>query len=86
MQIVKVVNLKCGGCANSIKNALKNVGIENVEVFPEKGEVHFEGDKDLVAKTLAKIRYPKEGSKEAKSLLKKGLSYLTCAVGETFGS
>ncbi len=81
MECIKVVNLKCGGCEESIKKALSEAGVTNVNVSVEKGKVCFVGDREKVVKILAKIGYPEEGSKEAQSILKKTQSYATCAEG-----
>ena len=80
-EILKVVNIKCGGCEKSIKMALEADGIKNVEVSHENQTVSFEGDRELASKILERLGYPEAESRKAKSLLKNFRSYTTCAVG-----
>ncbi len=79
---VKVVNLKCGGCERSIKDRLGKAGMQDVIVSINNSTVSFEGDKNLAVKILSKMGYPPEDSAQAKSLLKKGISYLSCSIGK----
>ncbi len=80
-EIVKVVNIKCGGCEKGIKDALGKLGIEVLEVSHKNQTVSFVGDKDLAIKELARLGYPLAGSKKAKSIFKNAKSYTTCAIG-----
>jgi copper chaperone len=82
MNTIKVVNIKCGGCAHSIRKALENQGFENVSVDESKMEVSFEGDCWVAVEILSKMGYPEVGSKEAESLIKKAKSYISCARGK----
>ncbi|MDX1765780.1 MAG: heavy-metal-associated domain-containing protein [Candidatus Saccharimonadales bacterium] len=79
---IKVVNIKCGGCDQRIKDALNKLGLSDVEVSVEKQEISFKGDKVEEAKNkLAKMGYPEAGTPAAESIIKKGKSYVSCAVG-----
>jgi len=82
MQEIEVANIKCGGCANSIKTALGKAGFSGVEVDPSCQKVTFDqGDRREAAKILDKMGYPEAGTKAAKNLLKKAKSYASCMVG-----
>lgn len=83
MSKIEVVNIKCGGCAASIEDALTKKGLSNVKVDPGCQMVEFDGDKELAEAVLLKMGYPKAGSAEAKSLVKKAKSYASCMVGRT---
>lgn len=54
MQTIKVVNVKCGGCANTIKKELEKIWIKNIEVWfsesdsRESREIKFDRDLNLV--------------------------------------
>lgn len=82
MQTITVVNIKCGGCANTIKKELTSIGAKNVSVNIEKQQVTFDGDMDKVMLKLNQIGYPDVGSKEAKSFLKKAKSFVSCGIGK----
>jgi len=83
MEKIKIVNLKCEGCANTIIKALTKEGYSDVKVINEELTVSFEGDREKALKILSKLGYPEQGSKEAESLFKKAKSYVSCAVGKT---
>lgn len=83
MNKIEVVNIKCGGCAAGIEDALTKKGLKNVKVDPSCQMVEFEGDTELAEKTLLKMGYPKAGSDEAKSFLKKAKSFASCMAGKT---
>ncbi len=82
MSKLEVVNIKCGGCAKSIEDALDKKGFKNVKVDPSCQIVEFEGgNAEEAAAVLSKMGYPKAGSKEAESLLKKAKSFASCMTG-----
>lgn len=81
---IKILNLKCHGCANTITkklNVLEN--ILDVEVNIQKQTVSFayKYELDLVAvkSTLNGLGYPEEG--ETNSLGEKAKSFVSCAIG-----
>ena len=81
---LQIVNLKCGGCANSVKKGLLTIdGIENIEVNVEIGEVSFDTvSEELVSKVkqkLAGMGYPEVG--DANTLIHKAKSFVSCATG-----
>ncbi|BBP44223.1 heavy-metal-associated domain-containing protein [Thiosulfativibrio zosterae] len=83
---VAVENIKCGGCANSIKTKLlSNPEIHQVEVDIEAGLVKITADlaqKSSVVAALAQMGYPEVGSVEGlKSVGAKAKSFVSCAIG-----
>lgn len=88
---VSVENIKCGGCANSIRKQLLALkGVESVEVDVEQGHVSVELAETVDAESfctkvqaqLLKMGYPETGSVEGlKSAGAKAKSFVSCAVG-----
>ena len=81
---IKIQNLKCHGCANTIIRQLTKLeGISGVTVNNDTDEVtlNFESDSQLVTvnKKLSELGYPLVG--ENNSLPKKAKSFVSCAVG-----
>lgn len=80
-------NLKCGGCANTIRKALTAIpGISDARVDEEIGAVSFTYSDETVVKTakekLASIGYPESGTLEGFEKLSAGAkSYVSCAIG-----
>ncbi|AOW21495.1 heavy-metal-associated domain-containing protein [Urechidicola croceus] len=84
MKTIQVENLKCGGCANTIKKALLSFeGINAVEINVDSSEVIIDTDNEQllsdVKKKLSSLGYPEIG--ENNTVLKKAKSYVSCAVG-----
>lgn len=78
---IEVENIKCGGCMNSIKTAL--LKIENVtEVTIDKETdtitINADNDRAVFVNTLSSLGYPEKGHN---TLLHKGKSFVSCAVG-----
>jgi len=82
MPSITIVNLKCGGCAATITKSLTNAGYSDIHVDVPTSKVTFQGDEKQAEIILAKQGYPRAGSKEAKSLLKKAKSFISCAKGK----
>ncbi|MBN2865621.1 MAG: heavy-metal-associated domain-containing protein [Thiotrichales bacterium] len=83
---ITVENIKCGGCANQIKNKLmENPLIQHVMVDIEAGLVKIEADlaeKSVIVERLAQLGYPEVGSLAGlKSVGAKAKSFVSCAVG-----
>lgn len=83
---VAVENIKCGGCANTIRSKLVEQQLaQRVEVDIEQGQVHVEGNpewRDQVIAALVKMGYPEVGSVEGlKSAAAKAKSFVSCAIG-----
>lgn len=85
MQVV-VENIKCGGCASTIKKRLlEDARIQAVDVDVATGTVFIDaGEDDLVSwkALLLKLGYPERGTAEgmaaAKAMAK---SFVSCAIG-----
>ncbi|MBV1888214.1 MAG: heavy-metal-associated domain-containing protein [Urechidicola sp.] len=85
MQTIQVENLKCGGCASTIKKGLISIdGIETVTIEVETSEVSINADDTAIVasaiKKLSTMGYPQVG--DPNSILKKAKSYVSCAVGK----
>ena len=83
---ISVENIKCGGCANTIRTRLEKLdGIDSVAVDIESGRVIVDGDgsgRESVIARLASLGYPETGSVEGiKSATAKAKSFVSCAVG-----
>ncbi|MBX2828303.1 MAG: heavy-metal-associated domain-containing protein [Flavobacteriaceae bacterium] len=79
-----IQNLKCDGCAQSIRKALeKKEGISDVSIHIEEASVTFNYlSKDRIDEAkeiLSKLGYPIQGVKNP--LTKKAKSFVSCAVG-----
>ena len=84
--LFEVENVKCGGCARSITNALRaDRRITAVSVDPSRGTVVVEASADVrteTASTLARLGYPEKGSVEGlRSAAAAAKSFVSCAVG-----
>lgn len=83
---LQVENIKCGGCANTIRKRLLEIeGVSDVTVKVEEGEVEVEAEESLrpqLVETLANSGYPETGSVEGFSSVKaKATSFVSCAIG-----
>lgn len=80
---VYIENLKCGGCAATIKKGVSNIpGVEEVHVDVEKSMVSFSSEENLlteVKEKLSKLGYPEVG--DTNTLVHKAKSFVSCAVG-----
>lgn len=79
---IKVENIKCGGCMNSIKTALQKieaVAEVSIDKDTENITVNSEADRELLVKKLSDLGYPEKGHN---SLLHKGKSFVSCAIGK----
>lgn len=85
--IFHVDNLKCGGCATSIRNRLAELpGVSGVFVDPEAGTVNLSNDgassRVEIASALLSLGYPEHGTG---GIIEKAKSYVSCAVGRIHG-
>ena len=83
---IQVENIKCGGCANSIRTKLIDRGLaREVAVDIAQGLVDIDGDpasRDQAIGILAGMGYPETGSVEGlKASAAKAKSFISCAVG-----
>ena len=90
--LISVENIKCGGCANNIKQKLTAIqGVQSVDVDVEVGQVAVVLDesidpevvtKEIKAKLLS-MGYPEAGSVEGlQSVGAKAKSFVSCAIGK----
>ncbi len=81
-ETIFVENIKCGGCMNSIKDAIKKLeGVIDVEISKEDDKVTVNGtaiDRETIVTKLAKLGYPEKGNNSA---LAKVTSFVSCAKG-----
>jgi copper chaperone len=81
---IVIENLKCHGCANTIKKGVSNLaGISDVEINMEESSVHFQMNETVqqrenVVKKLARLGYPEKGNN---NFVSRATSYVSCAVG-----
>ncbi|MEL0454600.1 heavy metal-associated domain-containing protein [Flavobacteriaceae bacterium SZ-1-7] len=81
---LEVQNLKCGGCANSIKEKLSLLpNVKDISVDVANSLVSFSSDEESTVATvkslLSKIGYPVTGNQNP--LTTKAKSFVSCAVG-----
>ena len=79
-----IQNLKCGGCATTIKVNLEKIeGVSEVKVNPENGTVALlewtEDSMDTIKSELRRLGYPLVD--EDNPFFTKVKSYASCAVG-----
>lgn len=78
-----IENLKCGGCAATIKKGLLSLDhVEKVEVAVDSSEVTYEATaevSDAVKEKLSKMGYPMVGDKN--TLGHRAKSFVSCAIG-----
>ena len=85
-----VANIRCEGCANTIKKALFERFGEGVEVdlsvMPRKVTVQMAdpGDEEFFISTLRKLGYPlfNDTVSYVEGAVLKGKSFVSCAVGK----
>ena len=81
---IQVENLKCGGCAATIKKGLLTIdGIQEVEINVEKSVVTITSEVEsieLIKEKLSKLGYPEVGDKN--TIVHKAKSFVSCAVGK----
>ena len=80
---IQIENLKCGGCAATIKKGILTVnGVKEVEIDIENSIVSItsdEGSLEEIKLKLSKLGYPEVGDKN--TVLHKAKSFVSCAVG-----
>lgn len=88
---LQVENIKCGGCASSIrKGLLADKRISEVDIDVELGKVCVqalvEQDESIraeLASMLLKMGYPESGTAEGiKAAAAKAKSFVSCAIGK----
>ncbi len=82
---LEILNLKCGGCASSIKKGIITIeGVDEVTVDLESSKVSIDSSDESVIKNvkekLSSMGYPEIG--DANTLLHKAKSFVSCASGK----
>lgn len=83
-----VDNIKCGGCAKTISQALSKLGYKNIVVIPEQSSVELDSPDDpaTIATAVSRLRelgYPLIETEEGLAAVAlKAKSYLSCALGK----
>lgn len=84
---IQIENLKCGGCAATIKKGLLSINnVNEVEVNVEKSIVTITSASNVnleIREKLSKMGYPEVGDKN--TVLHKAKSFVSCAVGKMEG-
>ena len=78
-----VENLKCGGCASTVRSSLTKIdNVESVEVDLATSEVlvayHGTLNREVVVEKLHNLGYPEMGNGSTAAKMK---SYVSCAMG-----
>ena len=84
MMTLEILNLKCGGCANSIKKGLLAInGVTDVTVDLETSKVTVDTKDNSVLtevkNKLATMGYPEVG--DSNTIIHKAKSFVSCATG-----
>ena len=84
MTTLEILNLKCGGCANSIKKGILTIeGVDEVSVDLETSKVSVNSEEEMIIKkvkeNLSSMGYPEVG--DANTVLHKAKSFVSCATG-----
>lgn len=83
MNKIEIENLKCEGCANTIKKGLNNIkGVSEISVDVQNNIVEFNSDNNIiitVKEKLGKMGYPEKGTGNS---FQKAKSYISCAIGK----
>jgi copper chaperone len=85
---ISIENLKCNGCAGSIKKGLKSfTEISEVEVDLENSVVKITHNELLplesIKEKLTSMGYPEKGSVEGlEAMAANAKSYVSCAIGK----
>ncbi|QCX37041.1 heavy-metal-associated domain-containing protein [Aureibaculum algae] len=84
MTTIEILNLKCGGCANTIKKGLLSVdGVSDISIDIETSKVNIDSENDVVLQAvkekLSKMGYPEAG--DANTIMHKAKSFVSCATG-----
>jgi len=87
---INVENIKCGGCASTIRSRLEAMeGVNTIDVDITEGIVTVDGAEDTraaVTAKLLKLGYPESGTAEGIAAAKaRAKSFVSCAVGRISG-
>ncbi|NQT76870.1 MAG: heavy-metal-associated domain-containing protein [Bacteroidetes bacterium] len=83
-ETIIIENLKCHGCANTIRKGLSRIEeVSNVDIDVEGSSVKIEYEgvnhmRKIFVEKLRKLGYPEEGTGKLNQQIK---SYISCAIG-----
>ena len=85
MTTIDILNLKCGGCANTVKKGIIGIdGVNEVTVDVESSKVTIDSvDVQVIAsvkKKLSSMGYPEVG--DDNTIVHKAKSFVSCATGK----
>jgi len=85
MTAIKVLNLKCDGCANTIKKGIVTIdGVNEILINLNTSEVSIDSTDESVIKIvkekLSSMGYPEVG--DSNTVLHKAKSFVSCATGK----
>ncbi len=85
MKTFEIVNLKCGGCVNTVKKGVLSIeGINEVDIDLENSKITIPTDNDqlidIVKAKLSKMGYPEIS--DANTMIHKAKSFVSCATGK----
>lgn len=83
MAVIEILNLKCGGCANTIKKGIVSIeGVNEVMIDLNTSEVTIDTkDESVIQRVkekLSSMGYPEVG--DANTVLHKAKSFVSCAA------
>ena len=83
---IEVENIKCNGCASTIRNKLSQLdNVEAIDVNIETGTVTVSGENlsaQALSAELLRLGYPEKGTAEGiKAAAAKAKSFVSCAIG-----
>lgn len=81
---LKIQNLKCSGCANTIITKLSDLkGVQDISIDNKTNTVTFDYENEVnlieTKDVLTKLGYPEVGDKNA--ITTKAKSFVSCAIG-----
>lgn len=84
MTTIEILNLKCGGCANTVKKGISAIeGVNTVTVDVETSKVTIDSIDEqvivLIKKKLSSMGYPEVG--DDNTIVHKAKSFVSCATG-----
>jgi copper chaperone CopZ len=84
MTTIEILNLKCGGCANTVKKGISSIdGVNSVSVDVETSKVTIDAlDEQVIVlakKKLSSMGYPEVG--DDNTIVHKAKSFVSCATG-----
>ena len=85
MTTLEILNLKCGGCANTIKKGILSIeGVTDVSVDVETSTVTIDTKDNSVLTNvknkLSMMGYPEVG--DSNTIIHKAKSFVSCATGK----